>query len=339
MPTDTTNDRLTLRAMIEGYQLSQALAVLAHLGIPDFLGSDIKSIDELVTATSADVNSLRRLLRALVTTGTVAEVPGDRFRLTPLGDGLRSNVPGSLAATATQAGQPEMWHAWGHLLHSVMTGESGFHEAHGMDVWTYRDRHPEAGARFDAAMEEGAQHVARAITAAYPFDEMMTVVDVGGGTGVVLEAILKAYPEIRGVLQDQPQVIARAQERLNNADVASRCTFVAGDFFVEVPPGGDLYILKGILHDWNDVHAHQILATCRRAMRAGTRLLVIEQLLAEHGTTDPFARFMDLHMLVIHGAYERSDAAYADLLTSAGFRVVRVLPTGTGLHVIEAIVD
>jgi hypothetical protein len=334
--TDTTNDRRTLRTMIEGYQLSQALAVMAHLGIADLLGSDTTSIDELATATSADHDALRRLLRALVTKGILAEVPEEQFRLTPLGEGLRSDVPGSLVASAAQAGQPEMWHAWGHLLHSVMTGEAAFRHAHDMDVWAYRERHPESGASFDAAMQEGAQHVAGAIVEAYPFAGLGTVVDVGGGTGVLLEAILDAHPEVSGVLQDQPQVAARAQERLSGTAIAPRCSLVAGDFFGSVPEGGDLYILKGILHDWDDAHGSQILATCRHAMRAGGRLLVIEQVLANDGNTDPFPRFMDLHMLVIHGARERTEEDYATLLSAAGFRVTRVLPTATGLEIIEA---
>lgn len=322
--------------MIEGYQLSQALAVAAQLGVADLLGPDTKSIDELATATGADSNTLLRLLRALATKGIVSEAPQEQFHLTPLGEGLRSDVPESLAASAAQAGRPEMWHAWEHLLHSVLTGEAAFRHAHGMDVWAYRGRHPESGASFDAAMQEGAWHVARAIVEAYPFAGSGTVVDVGGGTGVLLEAILDAHPEISGVLQDQPQVIARAQARLSVTDIATRCTFIASEFFSSVPEGGDLYILKGILHDWDDAHASQILETCRRAMRAGSRLLVVEQVVMKDGIVDPFTCFMDLHMLVIHGARERTDEDYATLLTAAGFRVSRVVPAMTGLQVIEA---
>lgn len=194
MTTDPTHDRRTLRAMIEGYQVSQALAVAARLGIADGLASGVTTTDELATITGAHPASLRRLLRALATTGIIAEAPEGQFRLTPLGEGLRSDVPGSLAAWAGQAGQPEMWHAWEHLLHSVRTGEAAFRYAHGVDIWAYRGRHPESGASFDAAMQEGAWHIARVIVGAYPFDDVRTVVDVGGGTGVLLEAILDANP-------------------------------------------------------------------------------------------------------------------------------------------------
>lgn len=200
----------------------------------------------------------------------------------------------------------------------------------------YRERRPESGASFDAAMQEGAWHVARVIVGAYPFDDVRTVVDVGGGTGMLLEAILDANPEISGVLQDQPQVIARAQARLSDMGIATRCTLIAGNFFASVPEGGDLYILKGILHDWDDAHASQILGTCRQATRAGSRLLVIEQVPTMDGIADPFTCFMDLHILVIHGARERTEEDYATLLTAAGYRVSQVLPTATGLQVIEA---
>lgn len=153
---------------------------------------------------------------------------------------------------------------------------------------------------------------------------------------MLLEAILDAHPEVSGVLQDQPQVAARAQERLSGTAIASRCSLVAGDFFGSVPEGGDLYILKGILHDWDEAHASQILATCHHAMRAGGRLLLIEQVLTQDGNTDPFPRFMDLHMLVIHGARKRTEEDYTTLLSVAGFCVIRVLPTATGLEMIEA---
>lgn len=336
MNTNTRNERTTLRAMIEGYQLTQALAVAARLGIADFLASGTTTAKKLATTTGADQSSLLRLLRALAARGIVAEGSEEQFWLTPLGEGLRSDVPGSLAAWAAQASQPEIWHAWGHLLESIMTGEVAFRHAHDMGVWTYRERHSESGARFDATMEESANQVAGVIVAAYPFADVSTVVDVGGGTGVLLEAILDANPGIRGVLQDQPQVISRAKARFNGRVIASRCSLVADDFFESVPSGGDLYILKGIIHDWGDADARRILATCRQAMHTGDRLLLIEQILPKDGYADPFTRFMDLHMMVIHGAQERTESDYTELLAAGGFRVTQVLPTVAGLQVIQA---
>lgn len=323
--------------MIEGYQLTQAISVAATLGIADLLATGTKTADELARATGAHPQSLLRLLRALASQRIFAEESEAVFGLTPLAEGLQSDEAGSLRASAIQCGQPYMWTAWGQLMHSVMTGESAFQEVHGMSAWEYRERYPSAGEMFDDAMHEGAQEVAAPIVNAYTFDNVGSVVDVGGGNGALLLALLNAYPDLHGVLYDQQHVITRAKDMLERTAVADQCSIASGDFFESVPEGGDVYILKGIIHDWGDSDAVRILETCRRAMSPKNRLLLIEQIVSPEPTEDSFTLLMDLHMLTIHGARERTKGELAQLLTSAGFEATRIIPTTSALSLVEAI--
>lgn len=337
MHQDQHRNRADLQELIDGYQVSQAVSVAARLGIADLLIDGPKASRELARATGAQPESLLRLLRALASRGIFIEEAGVRFGLTPLAEGLRTDLPDTLHARAIQAGQPHMWDAYARLDHSIMTGESAFQNAHGMGAWAYRERHPAAGETFDNAMRESAGEVAGSVVAALDVRGAGTVVDVGGGNGALLVAILVAHPHLRGILFDQAQVVSRASELIASARVGSRCSIVPGDFFDSVPAGGDIYILKGIIHDWDDTRAAKILRNCRRVVGSGGRLLLIEQVLAPDGAANPFTAFMDLHMLVIHGARERTREQFTVLLESAGFRVTRVLPTDSGLFVIEAV--
>lgn len=329
--------RMNLQRLIDGYQLSQAVSVAARLGIADLLAERPRTVDELARATGAHPESLLRLLRALASMDVFTEESAELFGLTPLAEGLRSDVPGTLKAWAIQSGQPYMWEAYGQLEHSIMTGESAFRKAHGIGAWDYRERHPSAGETFDNAMQEGAQRVSNSLVGAYDFSRVGMVVDVGGGNGALLAAILEANPDMHGILYDQLHVVSRAEALLEHSGAAPRCSIVPGDFFDSVPAGGSLYILKGIIHDWDDAHARQILRNCRYAMSADSTLLLIEQVLPSDGMANPFTSFMDLHMLAIHGARERNQEEYTELLASVGLNVARVLPTATGLHLIEAV--
>ncbi|MEA2526694.1 MAG: hypothetical protein QOF73_3921 [Thermomicrobiales bacterium] len=270
--------RTQLRTMIDGYQVSQAIAVAATLGIADLLADGPRGVEEVARATGAHPRSLLRLLRALAAVGVFVEVEGEGgvFGLTPIASGLRSDMGHSQRAAAMQAGEPGMWAAWGQLLHSVMTGESAFRYVHGMGAWEYRERNPVAGQLFDRAMLMAAQEVAAAIVAAYSFAEVECEVDVGGGRGVLLAEILAVYPNVRGVLFDQGHVVEAAESVLRAGGVLDRCAIEAGDFFDTVPEGGDVYVLKGVIHDWEDEDARRILESCRRVTRPGNRLLVIE---------------------------------------------------------------
>jgi hypothetical protein len=186
-------------------------------------------------------------------------------------------------------------------------------------------------------MRESAQRVAKALVDAYDFGDVDVVVDVGGGNGALLAAILEAYPDMRGILYDQLHVVSRAEALLENSEAATRSSIVPGNFFNSVPAGGNFYVLKSIIHDWDDAHARQILRNCRYAMSAESTLLLIERVLPSDNVANPFTSFMDLHMLAIHGARERNQGEYTELLASAGPSVASVLPTATGLHLIEAV--
>lgn len=323
-----------LRRLVNGYQVSQAIHVAATLGIADLLEDGPHTSDELAAATGAHPRSLYRLLRALARVGGFREENGRRFALTPLGDCLHSDAPEPVGGWAAFMGRPYYWRAWAHLLHSVRTGENAFRNAHGADVWEYRAQRPEEGAIFDRAMTDLTRRANRSLLEAYDFGRFTTVVDVGGGRGALLAALLAEYPATRGVLFDQPHVAAMAEDALGAAGVADRCRIESGSYFDAVPEGGDAYVLKAILHDWEDEEAATILRSCRRAVPAGGALLVIEQ---ELGPTNenPDAKFSDLNILVAPGGQERTIGEYAALFASAGLRLVHATPSGVGLNVIE----
>jgi O-methyltransferase domain/Dimerisation domain len=325
-----------LRQLVNGYQVSQAISVATRLGVADLLADGTRSCDELARETGADADALYRLLRALAAVGVLREEDGHRFALTELGKPLRSDVPGSLAGWAAFVGRPVSWQAWSALLHSVRTGENAFRHVHGTDVWSWRAERPEENAAFDGAMASLTGGVNQALLAAYDFGRFGAVVDVGGGNGTLLASLLAAFSEMKGILFDQPHVVAAAEETLEAAGVAGRCRIVAGSFFDGVPEGGDAYVLKAIVHDWEDAEAVAILRACRRAASADATLLVLERDLGLANEA-PAAKLSDLNMLVNPGGRERSVDEYAELLDAAGFRLVGTTPTASWLSVVEAV--
>jgi hypothetical protein len=319
-----------MRAMVNGYQVSHALSVAAGLGLSDLLADGPRTAAELATATGTHEPTLRRLLRALSTVG-VYERQDDGFALTELGAVLRSDVPGSIAGWAGLIARPYYVQAWTGLADSVRTGENAFSQQNGTSVWSYRSTHPEELAIFDRAMTSLSSAVATAVAEAYDFGGFGTVVDVGGGHGGLLAAILARHPSVRGVLFDRPDVAAAAP-------VGERCTVVGGDFFTGVPEGGDAYLLKAVIHDWPDEESIKILSSCRRAMAPTATLLLVEQVVDL--APDPVrTAFSDLNMLVLPGGRERELAEYGALLAAAGFTLGRVVPTGTDVFVVEAVPD
>jgi O-methyltransferase domain/Dimerisation domain len=246
-----------LKGMINGYRVSQAIYVAATLGIADLLKDGPRTSDELAAKTGTDLPALYRLLRALAAVGVLHEDDGRRFDLTPLGDQLRSDHPESLGGWAAYIGRSYYWDAWGHLLESVRTGENAFRLLTGSDVWSYRAEHPEESAIFDRAMvaQTGASN--RSVIDAYDFGRFKTVCDVGGGYGSLLASLLERYPTMQGILFDQRHVVTNADDVLRG--VADRCRVVAGSFFESVPQGGDAYLLRAIIHDWEDEQATEIL--------------------------------------------------------------------------------
>ncbi len=326
---------VALRKLMNGFQVSQAIHVAATLGIADLMSEQPRSVTELAVATQTHPPSLYRLLRALASVGIFREEANRSFALTPMGACLRKDAAQPAGSWAAFIGRPEYREAWGQLLHSVRTGENAFRHVYGLSVWEYRERNPEAGAAFDQAMSAGSRATANAVIEACDFARSQCVVDVGGGQGVFVAVALVNYPSLRGIVFDQPHVVERAQHVLRDLGVDDRCRIVGGDFFKEVPTGGDAYVLRFILHDWEDKEAVAILKSCRRACGRGGRLLVIER---EVGAPNEGAdtKFSDLNMLVSPGGRERTREEWQTLFLQAGLSLRRSTPTEVSLSVLEA---
>jgi len=322
-----------LMQMLMGFRTSQAIQVAATLRIPDLLADGPRSSAELAGPAGADGPALHRLLRALAAVGVFEEDDDGRFSLTPLSERLRSDVPGSVRGWALLIGRPYFWRSWGNLEHSIRTGENAFRALHGTDVWDWRSREPEESEIFDGAMKAMTGAANEAILDAYDFGRFATIVDVGGGNGGLLAAVLARHPAVRGVLFDQPHVVDKAGVVL--APVAERAEVVAGDFFGSVPDGADAYLLKMIVHDWEDEEAAAILARCREAMAPDARVLVIDRILGPPNEGAE-GKFSDLNMLVMPGGRERTEAEFASLFEGAGLRLLRTVPTAAGPAVLEA---
>ena len=315
---------------------SRALWAAARLRLADHVESGPKTAAELAAATETHEPSLRRLLRVLAASGFFAQDADGRYVQTPLSATLRSGAPGSLRATVDSIFGGEQYDAWGGLLHSLRTGHTAFDYLFGEDIWTYYTRQQEAGRLFDAAMTEATAVYVPQVLEAYDFAGIDRLVDVAGGQGALLAAVLAKYPTITGVLFDLPAVAEAAYRRVVAHGLASRCAVVGGDMFDSVPVGGDAYQLKWILHDWDDEHCVRILRNIRRAMTPGGRVLVIESVVPE-GNEPSFAKLMDLNMLVMTGGRERTEAEFRALYDRAGFDLTRVVPTAGPLSVIEGV--
>ncbi|MET0674496.1 MAG: methyltransferase [Bradyrhizobium sp.] len=330
----TSNPWLDMLTMVNGFQVTQAISVAATLRIADHLRDGPRSAGDLASLTNSNAGALYRLLRALAAVGVFREGTDRDFALTPMGDCLRTDSSTPIGGWAEHVGNPYFWQAWGHLLHSVQTGENAFQNLHGMDVWQYRAGNPEASAIFNRAMTNMSRGGTEAVLSAYDFSGFRHIVDVGGGQGAMLAAILSACPNARGTLFDQSKVVEGAEKILHEQGVMSRCDIVGGSFFDSVPAGGDAYLMRYVIHDWEDDEAINILTVCRRAMQGSAKLLLVERSVAPPNQM-PAAKFSDLNMLVAPGGRERSREEFARLLAMAGFELARVVPAGAG-NVIEA---
>ena len=326
-------------SMVTGYYVSRAIYVVAKLGIADHLSECPRSIDDLAAATGTHAPSLRRVLRLLASVGVFTEEADSRFALTPIGACLRAGVPGSMRAAVLLFGGVTQ-QAWGDLQHSVETGEPAFRGVFGMDPFDYMAQHPDEAANFDAAMADFTKHIATAVVAAYDFSSFRRIVDVGGGNGALLAGILTANQALTGVLFDLPQVADRAITPMREFGLADRCKIVGRDFFKAVPAGGDAYLLKHVIHDWDDDRATEVLKTCRRAMGTEAKLLVLEGVYPpriDQSDESRGAAANDVNMLVCTGGRQRSEAEFRHLYEAAGFRLTRILPTQAPVKVIEGI--
>jgi hypothetical protein len=324
-----------LMGIAAGYQRSRALMVATELGIADLLRGGPRSVGDLAQATRTHEPTLYRLLRALASVGVFHEDGERRFSLTHAGQLLRSDAPVSVGAVARFFGRDYHWTAWGRLLHSVRTGENASLAALGTDVWAYREQHPEENEIFNGAMATLSRAGAASELSAYDFGRHRIIADIAGGTGALLSAILGTHRESRGILFDQPHVVAAAKTILEREGVADRVRIESGSFFERVPSGADAYVMRRILHDWLDAEAVAILRCCRAAMRPDARLLLIESVVGPPNT-DPHSKFLDLLMLVSAGGRERTESEWRTLLADGGFALHQVHPAGPTSAVIEA---
>jgi hypothetical protein len=279
--------------------------------------------------------SLHRLMRTLAGLGILTERDAQRFALTPLGEALMTGAPGSARPTLIAFGGT-FWHGWEEIVYSLETGNTGFDKAHGMPLFEHLRQHPDEASNFSEAMVGFHGAEPPAVAQAYDFSRFSNVVDVGGATGNLLAAILSSHDGPRGVLFDRPHVAIDAPALLKARGVEDRVTIEAGDFFETVPAGGDVYLLSHIIHDWNEDRCLTILGHCRKAIKPGGRLLIIEMVLPGGDAPHP-GKVLDMVMLVFPGGQERTEAEYASLLGKAGFRLSRVIPTASAVSVVEAV--
>jgi SAM-dependent methyltransferase len=326
-----------LMQMSQGMWVAQTVATAARLGIADALAqSQPQESSSLARAVGADTRALARILRALASIGVLAEPLPQQYALTPVGELLRSDIPGSMRDWLVAETDTAHWQAWGQLYEGVRSGQTVVPQLFGVHIYDYYAAHPEDRACFSRAMSNISALVADGTIQNYDFSRTRHIVDVGGADGGLLLAILDHNPHVRGTVFDQPHVLEAARQAIRAKNYQARGEVVGGDFFQAVPSGADLYVLKFILVDWKDEEALRILQNCRTAIAPDGKLLVIEMTIPDDNRPSP-AQLFDLNMLVMTGGQERMVSEYEALLRKAGFRLTRIIPTGSPFQVLEAV--
>jgi len=323
--------------VLAGLWVARSVSAAAKLRLADQVGDGAaKSVEELAAATKTHAPSLYRLMRGLAGAGFFAEEPGKRFRNTPLSDVLRTGVQGTMRAAADSIMGGSHWRAWGDLEHAVRTGGIAFDHAHGTDCWSFFANHDEEQRTFNQAMTDFTKLFNPAIVKGFDFSRAGTLADIGGGHGALLMSVLQENPAVRGILFDQPRVVEGAAGPLKDAGLAGRCQLVGGNFFESVP-AADTYMMKMILHDWNDERSGVILRNVHRASKPGARLLVMDSVVPASNAEPSLARLMDLNMLVMTGGKERTEAEFRELFERAGFNLVKVHATESPVTIVEGV--
>jgi hypothetical protein len=321
--------------MAMGHWISRIVLVAAELKIADHLASGPRTAEDLAGPTGTGPGSLYRLLRGLSNLGILTEDADHRFGLTPVGEALRTGAPGSARASILTIASDWWIDGFRELNYSVRTGKSGFEKALGVPIFDYLAQRPEAASLFSETMIGVHGEEPAAIAAAYDFSGVSTLVDVGGANGHMLATVLARNPSMRGILFDLPHVVRDAPALLATHGMIDRVKIEEGSFFEQVPEGADAYLLSHIIHDWSEPQCLTILGHCRRAMRPGSRLLIVEMVLPSGGEPHP-GKMLDLMMLVGPGGQERTVPEYSALLDKAGFRLTKVVPTASAVSVVEA---
>ncbi|MFL6118535.1 methyltransferase [Actinophytocola sp.] len=332
-------NRAALIQVIGGYMAAQALRLAAELKIADLIHDGVDTSAALASATGSHEPSLHRLLRMLAAVGITTEPSPGRFGLSPVGEQLRTDSPDSLWAFTRFFTDPSLFTSWQQVGHTVRTGECAFDHVHGKNVYVHLSEQPDLSALFNYAMSQESRISAAQVAAGIDFTDVKSVVDVGGGDGTLLRAILFAHPHLNGVVFDSPSGVAEAPGVIEEAGLSDRCEVVAGDFFSSVPEGGDLYIIKSVFQDWDDEPAAKLLRTVRAHMPSGAKLLIVGSVLTDTaGTDEPVMFLTDANMLVTAGGRERTESEFRSLLASTGFTVEFVARNAAGpLSVISAL--
>lgn len=325
---------IAILQMIGGYWLSRMLHVATELGIADLIAERPRPTDELAVAAGVQPRALYRLLRALAGAGIFTEDAQGIFQMTPIAEAMREGAPGSMRAMILSELGGEHFDAWTNLKQSVKTGEIAFDHKYEKNVWEYYAENPERAAIFNQSMTNVSEATNAAVVAAYDFSAIKKLADIAGGHGSLLAGILAANPHLHGMLFDQPHVVNGSGAKL--ADVADRCEVIGGDMFQAVPAGADAYMMKWIIHDWDDERSLTILKNCHRAMPANGKLLLIEMVVPPGNEMD-FSKLLDINMLVMTGGCERTEAEYAALFAQAGFKLTRIVSTQGPASIIEAV--
>lgn len=321
-----------------GYMASAAIYIAAKLKIADLLASGPRSISELAVSTGTHEDRLYRILRTLASVGVFSEVAPRCFALTPAGEALRTGTKDSAYAMALWLTDPLHLRVFSELMHTVKTGEITFDHVYGKSAWEYLHEDPQEAEIFDHAMTWFSGAVVPAVLEAYDFSGIPTLMDVAGGRGALMRAILKQYPEMRGIVIDLERVMQAAKQEPENQALGNRCEFLAADFFAEVPTDADAIIMKSIIHDWDDEQAVRILKNCREALhgKSNAKILLVEAVL-NPGDEPHLGKFIDIEMMAFPGGRERTEAEFRSLLSQAGLRLNRVVHTKSPLCVVESI--
>lgn len=322
-----------MRMMLAGHVISQSLHALALLGIPDLIEGGHRDLDDLAAVTRTDPTSLHRMLTTLASLGVLTETAEGEFGLTPLGATLRSDIDGSLRDQALFETSGVVWAAWGSLVDSLRSGQPSFTSVNKKPLFGYLTERPEEGAIFNRFMTVQSNLQNAAILENYDFSGVHTLVDVGGGHGATLCAILARYPEMHGTLVDLPQVVANTS--INQApEFVGRCDVIGGNALEAVPNDADIYVLKRVVMSFSDNDSLTILRNCRRAMRAESRILVIDPMVP-NGIEEHYNRLTDLLMLVVPGGRCRPEREFRKLFDAAGLSITRVIDTGSSNFILE----
>jgi hypothetical protein len=338
--TDTiTSAEASVQALVQlltGAWATQLVAAAARLKIPDQLSiHQPQSSEQLARSVGANPSALHRVMRALSSLGVFADAGGGRFTLTAISDRLRSDHPESMREFFLAETDEIHRRSWSALVDAVRTGLPQPAAVFGMSVFDYYDKHADEGEQFGRAMASVSAMSAHGVLTNYDFTGARMIVDVGGGNGSFVRAVLRQHRQASGVIVDLDYMESQAKASIQDDGLGDRCRFETHDIFKAVPAGADVYLLRFILHDWNDDESRQILKTVRSAMSPSSRILIVEMLMPD--TNEPgMVQFMDINMLVMTGGRERTAAEYGDLCAAAGLRLTRTIGTGTPFSIVEA---